>query len=136
VLALPAAPNSSQTMVAVIGVYAIDVGADGHGISVSTEGNSIAITMTGINLNRFGGVPMVCYPVPIGSLAAGAYTVDLFGVDTGSPHPAPILEATATVTVVPGPDPATVPTLSGAALAALALLLSVAGRFALSRRSG
>ncbi len=132
VLALPAAPNSSQTIVAVIGVYAMDVGADEHGISVSTKGNSIAITMTGINLAGFDP-PMGCGPVSIGSLAAGTYTVNLFAVDTGSSHPAPVLEATATLTVAPGQDPATVPTLSAAALAALALLLSLAGLFTFRR---
>ena len=134
VLALPAAPNSSQTIVAVIGVYAIDVGADRHGISVSREGNSIAITMTGINLNRFDGVPMFCYPVPIGSLAPGTDTVDLFGVDTGSSHPAPVLAATTTLAVAPGQDPAAVPGLSGAALAALAFLLASAGLFMTRRQ--
>lgn len=127
----PAAPSASQTIAIAVGVTRY-IGPQG---AVATlQGSSINVTLTA-TLIGFTPPPRSCVMTSIGPLPAGTYAVNLFVNDLNGSVPSPNLVATTLLTVAPASDPAIVPALSGVALAALALLLSIAGRIALRRRS-
>ncbi len=132
-----ASPNSAQAVAIVVGADGYIAGPSqipGSAIDTTVQGDQISITLTAANVNFNPPPPLSCNTVFVGPLSPGSYLVSLFLIVIGESPAAQRLIATNTLTVAPGQDPATVPTLSGAALAALALLLAIAGLFMTRRQ--
>ena len=132
---IPATPSNTQP-------FAIEAGLSSlipNGLSVSADGNVITVKVEG----QFFGVagtpgslpPTLCATEIVGPLAIGSYIVNFFAVDRGLGASEFLGTRTLVVTAATGPDLSKVPTLSEISIAALALLLSIAGWFALRRRA-
>ena len=123
----PSAPLSGQPItITAIGSY-----GTGKSVTAQVVGSTIAVTLA-IEYQGFGvppPQPPVCGFVTVGPLTPGMYIVDYYTSWNGTP---PMLQASTNLVVAL--DPSAIPTISDAGIAALALLLSVAGWLALRRK--
>jgi hypothetical protein len=100
--------------------------------TATLQNGSINVTLIG----RYWGFEPpygFCNSVVIGPLPVGTYPVNLFMQQVDHPEVPATLITTTTLTVTPGPS--SIPAVSGVGIAALVLLLSVAGWFGLRRRA-
>jgi hypothetical protein len=124
---------SSQPVTFTAGYYnALSTGA-----TATVHGNVIDVTIDGL-LEIVPGLPppMYCFSATVGPLPVGTYTVNLIGIFFRSSSLPPVLLATKplSVTAAIAPAGSPIPTLSEAGIAAMALLMSIVGWFALRRR--